>query len=139
MCRQVSKHPCMWLHMSAPLNLCLQLFACPWLWVILACADPSGHRSARLPNSLCLRGCLCAHVDKCFKVYLYVCIGEQVSARLGTCAHVYLYIWAVSTRWHPLAVSPHLPWTLTFFPFRPGLPSSPGFPCGNRSLVRRQG
>lgn len=27
---------------------------------------------------------------------------------------------------------------LTFFPFRPGLPSSPGFPCGKRSSIRCQ-
>lgn len=29
--------------------------------------------------------------------------------------------------------------TLTFFPFRPGLPSSPAFPCGNGALVRSGG
>lgn len=107
----------------------------PRRWVILARGDPSGHRSARPPDSLRPRGCLRARADTCFGLYLDACSGERAPARVPTCS------WAPGPcpRAGALAVSPHPPWTLTFFPFRPGLPSSPGFPCGNRSSVRRQG
>lgn len=68
----------------------------------------------------------------------------RATSGVGVCLHMSVYVfhvlsvfqgcvntWAFLGRWGSTVLN-----TLTFFPFRPGLPSSPGFPCsGNRELV----
>lgn len=57
-------------------------------WVILARVCPSEHKPACPPNALCLRGCLCARVDECFRMCLCVCTRSRVLGCLGKCLHV---------------------------------------------------
>lgn len=62
-------------------------------------------------SHVCLHSCPCAHWDVRLGVQCFMC---------------YLCLDCVC----------HGCPELTFFPFRPGLPSSPGFPCRNRTSVR---
>lgn len=110
-----------------PVSAPVHCFACATAAVTLTGVSPSRHKSACPPASVRARLPVCAWtgVSEC------VCVREWGLARPSLCPCV--------SPTCPCAGTSRPPQTLTFFPFRPGLPSSPGFPCGSTLSVRSQG
>lgn len=139
----VAPRLCPWLCVSVRLGIDCQSIGAPvytaaWLTVSVTGWAPVGAAAGlTVCEAVCVCTRACASENTCgSRLGMWVWTRLNSSLRVwpvGSCTCVYA---CAGVSQH---VSLRLLWTLTFFPFRPGLPSSPGFPCGNRSLIRSQG